>query len=165
MILSIVVATGKNGGIGKDNKLLWHLPADLKYFKNLTTGRPIIMGRHTYESIGRPLPNRHNIVITRQKDLKIDGVDVVNSLEEAIELVKYEEEVMVIGGADVYRQALPKTKRIYISRVNTEPEADRFFPALDMDEWDQQLNLAHPADEKNPFDIVFQVLERRNSDK
>ena len=107
MILSIVVATGINGEIGKDNKLLWHLPADLKYFKNLTSGHPIIMGRHTFESIGRALPNRRNIVITRQQDLKIEGVDVVHSLEEAIALVNDQEEVMVIGGADVYKQALP----------------------------------------------------------
>jgi dihydrofolate reductase len=161
MILSIVVATGINGEIGKDNKLLWHLPADLKYFKNLTSGHPIIMGRHTFESIGRALPNRRNIVITRQQDLKIEGVDVVHSLEEAIALVKDLEEIMVIGGADVYKQALPIADRIYITRVNVEPEADRYFPDLDMDNWIINVDISHPADEKNEHDIQFQMLVRR----
>ena len=161
MIISIVVATGINGEIGKDNKLLWHLPADLKYFKNLTSGHPIIMGRHTYESIGRPLPNRRNIVITRQQDLKIEGVDVVHTLEEAIALVKDQEEIMVIGGADVYKQALPIADRIYITRVNVQPEADRYFPDLNMDNWTKNVDISHPADEKNEHDIQFQMLVRR----
>jgi dihydrofolate reductase len=141
--------------------LLWHLPADLKYFKNLTSGHPIIMGRHTFESIGRALPNRRNIVITRQQDLKIEGVDVVHSLEEAIALVKDLEEIMVIGGADVYKQALPIADRIYITRVNVEPEADRYFPDLDMDNWIINVDISHPADEKNEHDIQFQMLVRR----
>ena len=162
MILSIVVATGKNGEIGKDNRLLWHLPADMKYFKNLTTGHPIIMGRHTYGSIGRPLPNRRNIVITRQKDLQIIGVEVVNSLEEAMALVKDDPEIMVIGGADVYKQALPITQRIYITRVDTTLEADRFFPELDVNDWNIQVNIDHPADEKNIHAMTFQLLERKN---
>jgi dihydrofolate reductase len=162
MILSIVVATGKNGEIGKDNRLLWHLPADMKYFKNLTTGHPIIMGRHTYESIGRPLPNRRNIVITRQKDLQIIGVEVVNSLEEAMALVKDAPEIMVIGGADVYKQALPLAQRIYITRVDTTLEADRFFPDLDIHDWNIQVNIDHPADEKNIHAMTFQLLERKN---
>jgi dihydrofolate reductase len=162
MILSIVVATGNNGEIGKDNRLLWHLPADMKYFKNLTTGHPIIMGRHTYDSIGKPLPNRRNIVITRQKDLLIEGVDVVNSLEDAIELVKDAPEIMVIGGADVYKQALPLAKRIYITRVDTEPDADRFFPELNADDWNIHVNISNPADEKNIYSMTFQMLERKN---
>ena len=162
MIVSIVVATGKNGEIGKDNRLLWHLPADMKYFKNLTTGHPIIMGRHTYDSIGKPLPNRRNIVITRQKNLLIEGVDVVNSLEDAIELVKDAPEIMVIGGADVYKQALPLTKRIYITRVDTEPDADRFFPELNADDWNIHVNISNPADDKNIYSMTFQMLERKN---
>lgn len=162
MILSIVVATGKNGEIGKDNRLLWHLPADMKYFKNLTTGHPIIMGRHTYESIGRPLPNRRNIVITRQKDLQIIGVEVVNSLEEAMALVKDDPEIMVIGGADVYKQALPLAQRIYITRVNATLEADRFFPTFNANDWNIQVNIDHPADEKNIHAMTFQLLERKN---
>ena len=162
MILSIVVATGKNGEIGKDNRLLWHLPADMKYFKNLTTGHPIIMGRHTYESIGRPLPNRRNIVITRQKDLQIIGVEVVNSLEEAMALVKDDQEIMVIGGADVYKQALPLAQRIYITRVNATLEADRFFPTFNANDWNIQVNIDHPADEKNIHAMTFQLLERKN---
>ena len=161
MILSIVVATGINGEIGKDNKLLWHLPADLKYFKNLTSGHPIIMGRHTFESIGRALPNRRNIVITRQQDLKIEGVDVVHSLEEAIALVNDQEEVMVIGGADVYNQALSIADRIYITRVNVQPEADRYFPDLNMDNWIKNVDISHPADDKNEHDIQFQMLVRK----
>ena len=162
MILSIVVATGKNGEIGKDNRLLWHLPADMKYFKSLTTGHPIIMGRHTYESIGRPLPNRRNIVITRQKDLQIIGVEVVNSLEEAMALVKDDPEIMVIGGADVYKQALPLAQRIYITRVNATMEADRFFPTFNANDWNIQVNIDHPADEKNIHAMTFQLLERKN---
>lgn len=162
MILSIVVATGKNGEIGKDNRLLWHLPADMKYFKSLTTGHPIIMGRHTYESIGRPLPNRRNIVITRQKDLQIIGVEVVNSLEEAMALVKDDPEIMVIGGADVYKQALPLAQRIYITRVNATLEADRFFPTFNANDWNIQVNIDHPADEKNIHAMTFQLLERKN---
>ncbi len=162
MILSIVVATGKNGEIGKDNRLLWHLPADMKYFKSLTTGHPIIMGRHTYESIGRPLPNRRNIVITRQKDLQIIGVEVVNSLEEAMALVKDDPEIMVIGGADVYKQALPLAQRIYITRVNATLEADRFFPTINANDWNIQVNIDHPADEKNIHAMTFQLLERKN---
>jgi dihydrofolate reductase len=162
MILSIVVATGKNGEIGKDNRLLWHLPADLKYFKNLTTGHPIIMGRHTFESIGRALPNRRNIIITRQNEYQAEGVDIVHSLEEAIALVNDQAEVMVIGGADVYQQALPKANRIYITRVDIEPEADRFFPELDLDEWNLHVNVVYPADEKNIYSLTFQMLERKN---
>lgn len=162
MILSIVVATGKNGEIGKDNRLLWHLPADLKYFKNLTTGHPIIMGRHTFESIGRALPNRRNIIITRQLDYQAEGVDIVHSLEEAIALVKDQHEVMVIGGADVYQQALPKANRIYITRVEIEPEADRFFPEIDMSEWNVHVDVGYPADEKNAYSLTFQMLERKN---
>ncbi len=161
MILSIVVATGKNGEIGKDNRLLWHLPADLKYFKNLTTGHPIIMGRHTFESIGKALPNRRNIIITRQSDYKANGVDVVHSLEEAINLVKDQPEVMVIGGADVYKQALPLAHRIYITRVDIEPEADRYFPEIDSDDWNIHVDIAYPADDLNVYSLTFQMLERK----
>ncbi|MEI6407759.1 MAG: dihydrofolate reductase [Bacteroidota bacterium] len=161
MIISIVVATGKNGEIGKDNRLLWHLPADLKYFKNLTTGHPIIMGRHTFESIGKALPNRRNIIITRQNDYQANGVDVVHSLEDAINLVKDQPEIMVIGGADVYNQALPIANRIYITRVDIEPEADRYFPELDPDDWNIHVDIAYPADDLNVYSLTFQMLERK----
>ncbi|RZL54772.1 MAG: dihydrofolate reductase, partial [Pedobacter sp.] len=113
--VSIVVAVSENNAIGKDNQLLWHLPADLKHFKEITTGHPIIMGRKTYDSIGRPLPNRRNIVITRTTNLSIENVEVVNTLEEAISLCKDEKEIFIIGGAEIYKHALPLTNRIYLT--------------------------------------------------
>lgn len=162
-MISIVVATGKNSAIGKDNKLLWHLPADLNYFKNLTTGKPIIMGRKTYESIGRALPNRRNIVISRNRNLYIEGCEVVSSLTEAISICKNADEIMIIGGEAIYKEALSKTQRIYRTLVDDAPEADRFFPDIENETWHQQLSLSHPADEKNKFSLTFEMWDRKVS--
>lgn len=159
--ISIVVAVSENNAIGKDNQLLWHLPADLKHFKNITTGHTIIMGRKTYDSIGKPLPNRRNIIITRQKNLHIEGVEVVNSLDEALALSKDQEEVFIIGGAEIYKQALAVSHRIYLTRVHQEFEADAFFPELENETWKEVEKVDHLPDEKNKFAYTFSTLERR----
>ncbi len=158
---TIVVAISENNAIGKDNQLLWHLPADLKHFKTITSGHTIIMGRKTYDSIGKPLPNRRNIVVTRQTDLKLEGIEVVNSLDEALALCKDENEVFVIGGAEIYRQALPLVHKIELTRVHQEFEADVFFPELDNEIWKEVWKEDHSPDEKNQFAYTFSTLERR----
>jgi len=159
--ISIVVAISENNAIGKDNQLLWHLPADLKHFKNITTGHTIIMGRKTYDSIGKPLPNRRNIIITRQTGLQLEGVEVVNSLEEALALCENEAEIFVIGGAEIYRHAISICHRIYLTRVHQEFEADAFFPELDNETWKEVEKVDHLPDEKNKFAYTFSTLERR----
>lgn len=133
-MLSILVAADEANGIGKDNQLIWHIPDDLKRFKALTMGRKIILGRKTYESIGRPLPGRTNIVISRQADLQIPGCTVVSNLDEAVALTLPDEEAFVIGGSEIYRQLLPQCKRVYLTRVHSRFDADAFFPEMD-DSW------------------------------
>lgn len=134
--LCLIVAQGENRAIGKDNRMPWHLPEDLQHFKRVTMGKPIIMGRKTFESIGRPLPGRTNIVITRQKDWQAEGVQAVASLEAAIERAAAEapEEIMVIGGAQIYQASLPLAERVYLTQVHETFEGDAFFPELD-DSW------------------------------
>jgi dihydrofolate reductase len=158
--ISIVVAISENNAIGKDNQLLWHLPADLRHFKNITTGHTIIMGRKTYDSIGKPLPNRRNIVITRQQGLKLEGIEVVNSLAEALSLCDPTREAFIIGGAEIYKQALPLCKRIYLTTVHQTYKADAFFPELSANEWREIEKVAHLADEKNKVPYSFSTLER-----
>lgn len=159
--LGLVVAISENNAIGKDNQLLWHLPADLKHFKNITSGHTIIMGRKTYDSIGKPLPNRRNIVITRQTGLHLEGIEVVNSLDEALALCKDEKEVFIIGGAEIYRQAILICDRIELTRVHQEFDADAFFPELDNETWKEVWKEDHLPDEKNKFAYTFSTLERR----
>lgn len=156
-----MVAISANNAIGKDNQLLWHLPADLKHFKNITSGHTIIMGRKTFDSVGRPLPNRRNIVITRQKNLQIDGVEVVNSLNSALELTSNEEKIFILGGAEIYKEALPLTHKIELTRVHQEFDADAFFPELDNETWKEVWKEDHLPDEKNKFAYTFSTLERR----
>ncbi|SEQ90637.1 dihydrofolate reductase [Pedobacter rhizosphaerae] len=161
MSISIAVAVGENYAIGKNNQLLWHMPADLKFFKQTTTGHTVIMGRKTFDSVGRPLPNRRNIVITRDTQLKIDGVEVVNSLEAALEITKEEEKpVFIVGGAEIYKQALPLTHTLYLTTIHHHFDADTFFPAINKSEWKVIKSERHSADEKNPYDYTFEVLER-----
>lgn len=161
-MISIIVATAENSVIGKDNQLLWKLSADLKQFRVLTTGHSVIMGRKTFESIGRPLPNRTNIVISRQKDLILpEGVLKVNSLEQAIEAAKKHagnEEIFIIGGGNVYAQALAITDKIYLTEVKASIEGDAFFPALDANEWKETARVLHQKDEKNEYDFDFVEL-------
>ncbi len=135
MVISIVVATSENRVIGKNNQLLWHISEDLKRFKKLTTGHTVIMGRKTFESIGQPLPNRHNIVISRSEGLKFKGCTAAKSLADALEIASTDEEVFIIGGGEVYRQALPLPERIYLTLVHANYEGDTFFPALNPNEW------------------------------
>lgn len=133
-MLSILVAADEANGIGKNNQLIWHIPDDLKRFKALTMGRKIIMGRKTYESIGRPLTGRDNIVVSRQHDLQLPGCTVVQTLEQAMALTLPDEEAFVIGGSEIYRQLLPLCKRLYLTRVFSSNDADAFFPEID-DSW------------------------------
>lgn len=162
--LAIVVAKAENGVIGKDNALPWHLPEDLKYFKRVTMGRPIVMGRLTFESIGRPLPGRANIVITRQADWQANGVQVAHSLEQAVALAEKSERpdewVMVIGGANLYKQALPNCDRLYLTQVHAEVDGDAFFPSLVDSEWEETDHESYQRDEKNPYDYSFLTLDR-----
>ncbi|OOQ56903.1 dihydrofolate reductase [Mucilaginibacter pedocola] len=160
MIISIIVAIGQNHAIGKNNQLLWHMPNDLKHFKEITQGRSIIMGRKTFDSVGKPLPRRRNIVVTRQ-DVEIPGCEVVKSIEEGLALCAGEDEVFIGGGAEIYRQAMDKTDRIYLTIVHENFDADTFFPEIDYAQWDEVSREYHNADEKNPHPYSFIQLNRR----
>ena len=160
MRLSIVVAMDDNRLIGSKNQLPWHLPADLAYFKKLTTGKSILMGRKTYDSIGRPLPNRRNIVITRNSNISIPGCEVVSSIDHALELTKEDLEVMVIGGASLCEQLLPKINRLYITKIDGEFEGDVFFPKYDDFDWLEVSCESHPKDNSNAYSYKFIVLDR-----
>ncbi len=160
MIVSIVVAIAQNNAIGKDNQLLWHLPKDLKHFKDITSGHTVIMGRKTYESVGKPLPNRRNIIITRQ-NIVINGCEVVNSIEEALKLCTGEAEVFIVGGAEIYKQAMTLTDRIYLTIVHQEFDADTYFPEIKENIWKETERQDHESDEKHLFPYSFITLERR----
>lgn len=160
-LVSAIVAAAENNAIGKDNQLLWHLPNDLRFFKRTTTGHPVIMGRKTYESVGKPLPNRRNIIITRQTGYAVEGAEVVHSLTEALESCTGEAEVFVVGGAEIYDQALPVVDRIYLTRVHAVLSADSFFPELDEREWLLVSAESHPADSRHAYSYTFGIYERR----
>jgi len=166
MKLAIIVAQAKNRVIGINNKLPWHLPEDLRYFKQVTMAKPIIMGRNTFESIGRPLPGRTNIVISRQPDYAPKNVKVVSSLDAAIELAESicfidgAEEAMVIGGAQIYEQALEKADRLYLTEVDAEIEGDAWFPEFARDAWQEVGKEDFSAEGPNPYDYSFIVLDR-----
>jgi len=160
MILSLIAALGKNRVIGDHNTLPWHLPADLKRFKELTAGHTVIMGRKTYESIGRPLPKRRNIIITRQADLKIPGCEIADSLENAIKLVADEKEVFIIGGAQIFERSLPLATKIYFTRVHADVPGDTFFSGLNPNQWQKVSEEKHLKDEKNIYDYTFEMWER-----
>lgn len=163
MIISLIVAAASNDGIGKNGQLPWCLPNDMQYFKNVTWGMPVIMGRKTFESFRKPLSGRKNIVITRQPDWKADGVVVVKNLDDALFVAEETDakEVFVIGGGEIYRMAFEKADRIYLTRVQAEPEADTFFPHLDPKRWRLMSNDHHDADERNEFAYSFQVWQRK----
>ncbi len=160
MILSIVVAMSRNRVIGRDNQLPWHLPADLKHFKALTMGKPIIMGRKTYESIGRPLPGRTNIVLTRDTAYQQAGCVIVHDIDAALTAAGDVEEVMIVGGAELYRQLLSRVYRIYLTQVEIEVEGDAYFPELDPRQWREVACERFSADERNPHDYGFYTYER-----
>jgi dihydrofolate reductase len=161
--VTLVAAVADNGVIGADGGMPWHLPADLAHFKRLTMGKPVLMGRLTWEAIGKPLPGRLNLVLTRSRDWHADGARRVPSFIEALRVAQQAgaRELMVIGGADVYRQALPKAERIYLTRVHAEPWGDTLFPELDPGEWHEVGRRERLSDEHNPWDLTFVVLERR----
>ncbi len=159
MTVSIIVAASENNVIGRQGDLPWRLSDDLKRFKAVTMGKPIVMGRKTYESIGRPLPGRQNIVITRQPGYSAAGCDVVATVEQAVEVANDAEEIMVIGGSEIYALFLPAARRLYLTRVHAEVDGDAFFPTPD-DDWHLVSDEPHAADEKNEYDVSFQVYER-----
>lgn len=162
MILSCIVAVAENGVIGRENDLPWHLSADLKRFKRLTSGHTIVMGRKTYESIGRPLPNRRNVVLTRRPALTWEGVDVESSLDDALRSCDGESEVFVIGGRALYDIALPRADRLYLTRVLESFDGDVFFPTNALEEFTLVSEEPHERDEKNPHPYSFCVYERRS---
>lgn len=157
MIITIIAAIAKNNALGKNNDLIWHLPADLKRFKKITTGHYIIMGRNTFESIGKPLPNRTTIIITRNKNYFKDGCLIAHSLEQALEMAKEEEQVFVIGGAQIYNYAMEHNlvDTLDITLVHHEFEADVYFPEIDSDIWEQVEIESFTADDKNKLDYSF----------
>lgn len=159
-MLSLIVAIAQNNIIGKDNKLVWHLPADMRFFRNTTMGHTLIMGRKTFESFGKPLPGRKSIVITRQKDWQYEGVTVVHSLQDAIGTVPGDEEVFIIGGAEVYRQAMPYCQKMYITIIHFDFEGDTYFPPVDYSQWKLMSDVMHLPDEKNLYSYSFRVFER-----
>jgi dihydrofolate reductase len=156
------VAADENNGIGKNNQLLCHLPADLKYFKNLTTHHAILMGRKTFDSIGKPLPNRTNIIVSRS-DLNIEGTYCFNSIDEGISFAKSqnETELFIIGGDSIYKQSMDVLNTVYLTRIHHSFEADAFFPALQEEYWQLNQNEFHAADEKNKFEFSFQTYNRK----
>lgn len=163
-MISIVVATARGNVIGKANDLPWYLPADLKHFKQLTEGHTVVMGRKTFESImarlGKPLPNRRNIVITRDPDYKAPGARVVYSLEAALREQKADDQLFVIGGAQIYEQALSLVERVYLTQVEADIQGDAFLPELAASQWQEVSSEPHQADERNPHNYSFKVFDR-----
>lgn len=163
MIVSLLVAASENNVIGKDNKLPWHLPNDLKYFKNLTWAMPILMGRKTFESIGKPLPGRKSIVITRNAAWRHEGVDAVHSFDDAVRQATAgygAKEIFVIGGAEIFQSAFAQAARIYLTRIHHPFDGDVFFPEVSTAEWRRVSDRFCAADEKNPYNHSYQVWER-----
>ncbi len=166
-VLAIVVAAASNGVIGRDGGLPWHLPADLRHFRDVTMGKPMLMGRKTFESIGRPLPGRTSIVATRDPGWSAEGVRVVTSVEEGLALGREiatadaVDELMLVGGAQLYAALLPRVQRIYLTQVHMEVRGDAHFPLLDDRQWREVTREDHAADEKNPCSYSYRVLERQ----
>jgi dihydrofolate reductase len=167
MKIALIVAMAQNGVIGRDNKMPWHLSEDLKYFKKVTMGKPVIMGRNTFESIGKPLPGRDNIIISRNPDYEADGISVVGSVEDALDLASQltdhdaGTEIMIVGGAQIYAQTLPLAQRLYLTEVHADVHGDARFPAFNRDEWRLVAREDHPAAGANPYAYSFLVLDRR----
>ena len=160
-MITIIAAIAKNNALGKDNKLIWYLPADLKRFKKVTLGHHIIMGRKTFESLGKPLPNRTTIIITRNKNFTQHGCIVVNSLNEAIEATKEDENPYILGGAEIYKQALNIADKLDLTFVHQNFEADVFFPEIDFNIWKETSREDFNSDEKNKFNYSFVTYLRK----
>jgi dihydrofolate reductase len=161
-MLSIIAALSENRAIGVGNRLPWHLPDDLRHFKRLTLGHPVIMGRRNYESIGKPLRDRLNIVVTRQPGYQAPGCVVVHSLEEALVAARGHPEVFVIGGAEIYTQALPRVQRLYLTLVHATIPGDTYFPDFDRSEWREVERERHEPDARHPYAYSFVTLERKS---
>lgn len=158
---TIVVAMGEKNEIGFENQLLWHLPKDLKHFKEITSGHPVIMGRKTYESIGKPLPNRTNIVISRKTDWFEEGILIVGSIKEAVKFAKkIDEDIFIIGGGKIYEQTMEIVDKLEVTLVKADLEADTFFPKIDSKVWKKTEEICHEKDEKNQYDFCFQTYEK-----
>lgn len=163
MKISMIAAMAHDRVIGKDNQMPWHLPADLAHFKRVTLGKPVLMGRKTFESIGRPLPGRRNLVISRNPGYQAEGIEVVGSVEAALTLLAGSsvEELMVIGGGHLYAEMLPSADCLYLTRIDLAVEGDTRFPAFDDGQWQRVDCESHPADEKNPHPYSFETWQRR----
>ncbi|KAB0321955.1 type 3 dihydrofolate reductase [Vibrio diabolicus] len=159
MIISMIAAMADNRIIGKDNQMPWHLPADFAWFKRCTMGKPVVMGRKTYESIGRPLPGRFNIVISRDETLKIEGVTTVTSIEQALDVAGDVEEVMIIGGGAIYAACLPMANKLYVTHIEAAIDGDTQFPDWG-DQFKETYSETYQADEKNAYNMRFTVLEK-----
>jgi dihydrofolate reductase len=162
-VITLIVAAADNGVMGRDNALPWHLPEDLKRFKQLTLGKPVVMGRKTHESIGRPLPGRHNIVVTRHAHYRREGVTVVHGIDEAVRAAGDAAEIMVIGGAELFSAFLPCAGRVHLTRVHGEVPGDVYWPALDARQWRRVHEQHRAADEKHAYPMTFEVWERPES--
>jgi dihydrofolate reductase len=160
MSISFIFAMDRKRAIGKDNQLPWHLPADLKFFKKMTTGHPILMGRKTYQSIGKPLPGRRNVIITQDPNFTAEGCEIVHSAREAAAQFQ-QEELFVIGGSEIFRLFLPQADRMYVTRIEHEFAANTYFPEINMQEWLLVSNEQGIQDEKNPYEYYFQLYERK----
>ncbi|SRX73433.1 dihydrofolate reductase [Aequorivita antarctica] len=161
-MITMIAAAGENNELGKDNGLLWHLPDDFKRFKQLTTGHHIIMGRKTFESFPRPLPNRTHLIITRNKDYKKEGAVVVHSMEEALKISEKDDQPFIIGGGEIYKMGLPFTDKIELTRVHgTFPDADTFFPSFPEKEWLLISEVEHEKDERHKFSFSYQTWVRK----
>ena len=161
MIISIIAAMDRNHLIGNNNQLPWHLPADFAHFKSVTMGKPIIMGRKTYESIGKPLPGRTNIVLSRDVNTHFEGVECVTSFDDAVNVVTGAKEVMVIGGSTIYERLMPQVDRMYLTYVDAEFAGDAWFPNFDKNQWLEKEVVTRPADEKNAYICRFVTLEKK----
>jgi dihydrofolate reductase len=158
--VALVVAMTRDGVIGRDNAMPWHLPDDLKHFKALTMGKPMLMGRKTFEAIGRPLPGRTTLVLTRDPVWQAPGVNVVHSLDEAFQVIDAVPELCVVGGAEIYKLTLPIAQRIHLTRIHASIPGDTVFPAIDMSQWRETDRVEHPADERHSCAMTFSTLER-----
>ncbi len=162
MIISLIAAIGKNRVIGNKNSLPWSLPADMKHFKELTTGKPVIMGRKTFESIKKPLPNRTNIIITHDPNYKAEGCIIAHSLDDALKAAENQKEVMIIGGSQIYKEFLPKADKLYLTLIDADFDGDAYFPEYEIEEWKETAYEEHERDKDNPYNYTFLVLTRKN---
>lgn len=162
MIISIIVAIGRNKVIGNKNTIPWKLPADMNYFRKMTIGKPVIMGRKTFESIGKPLPERTNIIITRDQNYKAEGCIVVHSVDEAIKAAEGSKEAMVIGGSQIYKEFLPIANKMYITLIDADFNGDTYFPEYNIEEWEETVYEEHERDKDNQYNYTFLILRRKS---